>query len=48
MAGSESDILARVRGFHDAGVTDLSIRVLAYGADQAQRIASRERSTAFR
>jgi F420-dependent oxidoreductase-like protein len=47
MAGSEAEILARVKGFHAAGVTDLAIRVLPYGSDQAQRIASRERTTAY-
>ena len=47
MAGDEADVLARVRGFRDAGVTDLAVRVLPYGASTAERVASRERSTSF-
>jgi F420-dependent oxidoreductase-like protein len=47
MAGDESTILERVRRFRDAGVTDLAVRVLPYGDTQAERIASRERTTEF-
>ena len=47
MAGSEQDILDRIRGFRDAGATDLAARVLPYGTDRAARIASRERTTAY-
>lgn len=46
-AGDESAILARLRGFRDAGVTDLAVRVLSLGADRAARVASRNRTEAF-
>jgi F420-dependent oxidoreductase-like protein len=46
-AGDEDAIVERMRGFRDAGVTDLSIRVLPIGADRDARIASRDRTIAF-
>ena len=46
-AGDESALLDRMRSFRDAGVTDLSLRVLPIGADRDARIASRDRTLAF-
>jgi F420-dependent oxidoreductase-like protein len=46
-AGDEETVLERLRSFRDAGATDLSVRVLPYGADRAARIASRDRTIAF-
>jgi F420-dependent oxidoreductase-like protein len=46
-AGDEAAIVERMRGFRDAGVTDLSLRVLPIGADRDARIASRDRTIAF-
>jgi len=46
-AGDESVILARMRAFRDAGVTDFAVRVLALGRDREARIASRRRTLAF-
>jgi F420-dependent oxidoreductase-like protein len=46
-AGDETAVLARFRRFRDAGVTDLSVRVLPMGPDREARIASRERTIAF-
>jgi hypothetical protein len=46
-AGDESAILGRMRAFRDAGVTDLSFRVLPLGRDREARIASRNRTLAF-
>jgi F420-dependent oxidoreductase-like protein len=46
-AGSEPAILERLRGFRDAGVTDLAVRLLPFGADRDARIASRRRTEAF-
>ena len=42
-AGDEHAIVARLRSFRVAGVTDLGVRVLPLGKDRAERIASRER-----
>lgn len=44
-AGDESTILNRLRAFRDAGVTDLAVRVLAYGSSRDARIESLNRTT---
>jgi len=41
-AGSEASIEKRLRGFADAGVTDLSVRVVAIGESRDERLASFE------
>ena len=46
-AGDESAIVDRLRGFRDAGATDLAVRVLPLGSDRAARIESRRRTEAF-
>jgi F420-dependent oxidoreductase-like protein len=46
-AGDEVTVLARLRRFRDAGVTDLSARVLPFGSDRAGRIESRDRTEQF-
>jgi F420-dependent oxidoreductase-like protein len=46
-AGDESVILARMRSFRDAGVTDFAVRVLALGRDRDERLASRRRTIEF-
>jgi F420-dependent oxidoreductase-like protein len=46
-AGDEKAVLERLERFRDAGVTDLSIRLLPLGASREERIASKERTTAF-
>ena len=43
-AGDEEAILARFRRFADAGVTDLSVRLLPIGEDREQLIASKRRT----
>jgi F420-dependent oxidoreductase-like protein len=43
-AGDESAIVARLRSYRDAGVTDLAARVVPYGADPAARLVSRART----
>lgn len=43
-AGSEASILARLRSFRDAGVTDLAVRVLPWGTSRNERIASKQRT----
>ena len=43
-AGDEEAILARFRRFADAGVTDLSVRLLPIGADRDELIASKRRT----
>ncbi|OHV19244.1 MULTISPECIES: LLM class F420-dependent oxidoreductase [Parafrankia] len=45
--GDESAIVERLRGFRDAGVTDLAARVVALGADRAERVESQRRTQAF-
>ena len=45
--GDEAAIVARLGRFRDAGVTDLSVRVLPLGADRDARIASWNRTQAF-
>ncbi len=46
-AGSESAIVERLRGYRDAGVTDLAARIVPFGEDAAARIESRLRTQAF-
>ncbi|MCV7283414.1 TIGR03564 family F420-dependent LLM class oxidoreductase [Mycolicibacterium flavescens] len=46
-AGDEAAVLARLRRYRDAGVTDLALRVVGLGADPAQRHASRSRTQEF-
>ena len=43
-AGDETAILARLRGFADAGVTDISVRLLPIGANRDELIASKRRT----
>jgi 5,10-methylenetetrahydromethanopterin reductase len=43
-AGDEEAILARFRGFADAGVTDLSVRLLPIGDNRDELIASKRRT----
>jgi F420-dependent oxidoreductase-like protein len=42
--GNEQAILERLRGFRDAGVTDLAARIVPLGDDAAARIESRRRT----
>ena len=46
-AGSETAIEKRLRAFADAGVTDVSVRVVPIGADRDERIASSHRTRAL-
>jgi len=46
-AGDESSIVDRLRGFRDAGATDLAVRILPLGSDRAARVESRRRTEAF-
>jgi F420-dependent oxidoreductase-like protein len=46
-AGDEDAVVERLRSFRDAGVTDLAVRVLPFGADRPSRIESRQRTEAF-
>jgi len=46
-AGDEDAIAERMRSFREAGVTDLSLRILPIGTDRDARIASRDRTIAF-
>ena len=43
-AGDEGAILARFRSFADAGVTDLSVRLLPIGETRDELIASKYRT----
>ena len=43
-AGSESTIVKRLRGFADAGVTDISVRVVPIGDGREELIASSQRT----
>jgi F420-dependent oxidoreductase-like protein len=43
-AGDEEAILARFRAFADAGVTDLSVRLLPIGNDRDELVASKRRT----
>ena len=46
-AGDESAVLARLRRYRDAGVTDLAVRIVALGEDATDRVASRLRTQEF-
>jgi F420-dependent oxidoreductase-like protein len=46
-AGDEATVLARLRRYRDAGVTDLAARVVPLGKDAAARNASRRRTQEF-
>ena len=46
-AGDERAVIARLRRYRDAGVTDLAARIVPLGADPAARMASRMRTQAF-
>ncbi len=46
-AGDESTVLARLRRYRDAGVTDLAVRVVPLGDDATRRSASRRRTQEF-
>jgi F420-dependent oxidoreductase-like protein len=43
-AGGEASVEKRLRGFADAGVTDLSVRVVPIGADRDELLASMQRT----
>jgi F420-dependent oxidoreductase-like protein len=45
--GDESAVVARLRRFKDAGVTDLSVRIVPLGADRGERLESWRRTEAF-
>jgi len=46
-AGDEAAVLARLRRYRDAGVTDLAARVVALGDDAKTRGESRRRTQNF-
>ena len=46
-AGDESTVLARLRRYRNAGVTDLAARAVPFGADDDTRRASGDRTRAF-
>jgi hypothetical protein len=46
-AGDESTVLARLRSYRDAGVTDLAVRVVPLGQDSKARSESRRRTQEF-
>ena len=46
-AGDESSVLARLRRYRDAGVTDLAVRIVPLGQDAAERTVSRRRTHEF-
>jgi F420-dependent oxidoreductase-like protein len=46
-AGDESAILARLRRYQEAGVTDLAARIVPLGDDATTRIQSRQRTQEF-
>jgi F420-dependent oxidoreductase-like protein len=46
-AGDESTVIARLRRYRDAGVTDLAVRVVPLGDDASGRSASRRRTQEF-
>jgi len=43
-AGGESSVEKRLRGFLDAGATDISVRVVPIGSDRDERVASMQRT----
>jgi F420-dependent oxidoreductase-like protein len=46
-AGDEAAVTARLRGFRDAGATDLSFRIVPLGPDRDARIESKRRTEEF-
>jgi len=46
-AGDEAAVLARLRRYRDAGVTDLAVRVVPLGDDAERRSTSRRRTQSF-
>ena len=46
-AGSESAVEKRLRSFADAGVTDVSVRIVPIGETREELIASRDRTRAY-
>ena len=46
-AGDEIAVLARLRGYRDAGVTDLAVRVVPLGQPDTARVPSRRRTQEF-
>jgi F420-dependent oxidoreductase-like protein len=46
-AGDEEAVLARLKRFKDAGVTDFSVRLIAFGKTREERIASKNRTLEF-
>lgn len=46
-AGDEAAVLARLKRYRDAGITDLAVRVVPLGDDADERRASRERTQTF-
>jgi transposase len=46
-AGDESAVLARLRRYRDAGVTDLAARIVPLGKDVGERAESRRRTLVF-
>jgi len=46
-AGSEQAVVARLKSFRDAGVTDLAVRTLPIGSTRDERIASKQRTIEF-
>jgi F420-dependent oxidoreductase-like protein len=45
--GDEEAVVDRLQRFRDAGVTDLSVRILPLGADRSERLASWRRTEEF-
>ncbi|GAB3236475.1 TIGR03564 family F420-dependent LLM class oxidoreductase [Mycolicibacterium hippocampi] len=46
-AGDEAAVVARLRRYRDAGVTDLAARIVPLGTDVAARVSSRRRTQEF-
>jgi Rod binding domain-containing protein len=46
-AGDESAVLARLRRYKEAGVTDLAARIVPLGVDATTRMQSRQRTQEF-
>ena len=46
-AGTEASVEKRLRAFADAGVTDISVRVVPIGNNRDELIASRDRTRAY-
>jgi F420-dependent oxidoreductase-like protein len=46
-AGDEATVLARIKRYRDAGVTDFAARVVPFGDNPAERVESRRRTQAY-